>query len=127
MPSSVTQSYFEPAAPGGVLFWLLAGATWETGAWENGEDEQPARAPVSARIAINLNILEALRRDIAVTLARQNAPVIDNSQSALFVCDEMQRCHASGGGRNTTSCLAESATTSGGFCSFMPWIAQNKS
>ena len=35
--------------------------------------------------------------------------------------------HASGGGRNTTSCLAESATTSGGFCSFMPWIAQNRS
>ena len=34
---------------------------------------------------------------------------------------------ASGGGRNTISCLAESATTSGGFCSFMPWIAQNRS
>ena len=35
--------------------------------------------------------------------------------------------YASGGGRNTISCLAESATTSGGFCSFMPWIAQNRS
>jgi hypothetical protein len=33
----------------------------------------------------------------------------------------------SGGGRNTTSCLAERATTSSGFCSFMLWIAQNKS
>ena len=67
MPSSVTQSYFVPAAP---LFWVTVGATWETGAWENGEDEQPARPPASAKIAINLNILEALRRDIAVTLAR---------------------------------------------------------
>ncbi len=35
--------------------------------------------------------------------------------------------YASGGGRNTISCLAESATTSGGFCSFMLWIAQNRS
>jgi hypothetical protein len=26
-----------------------------------------------------------------------------------------------------TSCLADSATTSGGVCSFMLWIAQNKS
>jgi hypothetical protein len=32
-----------------------------------------------------------------------------------------------GGGRNMTSCLAESATTSGGFCSFIEWIAQNRS
>src|SRR5262249_60028359 len=32
-----------------------------------------------------------------------------------------------GGGRNTTSCLAASATTSSGFCSFMLWIAQNRS
>ena len=35
--------------------------------------------------------------------------------------------HAGGGGRNTTSWLAESATTSSGVCSFMPWIAQNRS
>src|SRR4029077_2430357 len=26
-----------------------------------------------------------------------------------------------GGGRNTTSCLADSATTSGGLCSFIEW------
>src|SRR4051812_30565292 len=40
-----------------------------------------------------------------------------------------RRCerYSSGGGKNTISCLAESATTSGGFCSFMPWIAQNRS
>src|SRR5262249_33662859 len=34
---------------------------------------------------------------------------------------------AGGGGRNTTSCLADSATTSFGVCSAMLWIAQNKS
>ena len=32
-----------------------------------------------------------------------------------------------GGGRNTTSYLAASATTYSGFCSFMLWIAQNRS
>ena len=35
--------------------------------------------------------------------------------------------YAGGGGRNETSCLAASATTSSGFCSFMLWIAQNRS
>ena len=35
--------------------------------------------------------------------------------------------HYSGGGRNMTSCFADSATTSGGDCSFMLWIAQNRS
>ena len=34
------------------------------------------------------------------------------------------RSHAPGGGRNITSCLADSATTCSGFCSFMLWIAQ---
>lgn len=52
MPSSVTQSYFVPATP----LWVTGGAACETGAWENGEDEQPARAPASAKIAINLSI-----------------------------------------------------------------------
>ena len=32
-----------------------------------------------------------------------------------------------GGGRKLISCLAASATTSGGFCSFIEWIAQNRS
>jgi hypothetical protein len=32
-----------------------------------------------------------------------------------------------GGGRKMISCLAAIATTSGGFCSFMLWIAQNRS
>ena len=36
--------------------------------------------------------------------------------------DDMSRIGQTqaGGGRKMTSCLAESATTSGGFCSFMP-------
>jgi hypothetical protein len=109
------------------MYWLVPGATWETGAWENGEVEQPARLPTSAKIPINFNILEALRPDIAVTLAWRNAQAIDNPRCPLFACGARQKGHASCGGRNTTSCLAESATTSGGLCSFMPWIAQNKS
>ena len=41
---------------------------------------------------------------------------------------ERPRNHApGGGGRNITSCLAASATTSSGFCSFIEWMAQNKS
>src|SRR4026209_457755 len=83
MPSSVTQSYFVPATPDWVG-WLTAGATCETGAWENGEDEQPARPPTSAKITINLNILDALRPDIAVTLARRDARAIRDPQCALF-------------------------------------------
>src|SRR5713226_4327716 len=34
------------------------------------------------------------------------------------------RYYCPGGGRNMTSCFADSATTSGGDCSFMLWIAQ---
>ena len=34
---------------------------------------------------------------------------------------------SSGGGRKSTSCLADSATTSAGVCSGMLWIAQNRS
>jgi hypothetical protein len=64
MPSSVTQSYFVPATPDWVG-WLTAGATCETGAWENGEDEQAARLPASAKITINLNIWRPLRQDTA--------------------------------------------------------------
>jgi hypothetical protein len=37
----------------------------------------------------------------------------------LSSADARSRYAPGGGGRNTTSCFAESATTSGGFCSFM--------
>jgi hypothetical protein len=39
----------------------------------------------------------------------------------------MSRAHAGGGGKNITSCRAESATTSSGRCSFIEWIAQKRS
>src|SRR5437588_1475581 len=67
-----------------------------------------------------------LRQLAAVTLAGRGARA-QNSKLARPGGTGVTRYSASGGGRNTTSCLAESATTSGGFCSFMPWIAQNRS
>ena len=38
-----------------------------------------------------------------------------------------KRSYCPGGGRKITSCFAESAITSGGDCSFILWMAQNRS
>ena len=47
--------------------------------------------------------------------------------TSTFAGAEPENNYSGGGGRNMTSCLAESATTSGGVCSFMLWMAQNRS
>jgi hypothetical protein len=53
-------------------------------------------------------------------------PVVTKEKSTHFAAAGTAKNY-SGGGRNMTSCLADSATTSGGVCSFMLWMAQNRS
>ena len=53
-------------------------------------------------------------------------PVVTKRKST-FAGAGLENNYSGGGGRNMTSCLAESATTSGGVCSFMLWMAQNRS
>ncbi len=93
---------------------FAAGATPEAGVEENGDDAQPDRPPATAKSTSNLDICQPLRRNVA---GHPNRSRLSGKEPYS----------ASGGGRNTTSCLADRATTSGGFCSFMPWIAQNRS
>src|SRR5262245_60290935 len=76
-------------------------------------DEQAERPLASAKSTANLVIWYPMRQNVAGDVSRAG--------------ETRKAYSASGGGRNTTSCLAESATTSGGFCSFMPWMAQNRS
>jgi len=91
--------------------------TCAAGVAEKGEDEQPVSPPARPKFQSGEAFGAPCGRMSQGTVAGRRAGT--RPAAALI--------SYSGGGRNTTSCLAESATTSGGFCSFMPWIAQNRS
>jgi hypothetical protein len=67
------------------------------------------------------------RLERAPSVKSRNSTPPSSRETGVSRNHEGERDHAGGGGRNMTSCLAESATTSSGFCSFMEWMPQNRS